>query len=122
MRLHQKFLQAGVELYEWNHSVLHAKAAAVDEQVFLVGSFNLDPLSLANLEALVEIHDPATVQAGEQWIRAKIARSVRVDPSLFVRPRLKRWITDVIGLWATRLAEWAGRVLARSGRPGDRAS
>jgi cardiolipin synthase len=117
-RLYQKFLQAGVELYEWNDSVLHAKAAAVDEQIFLVGSFNLDPLSLANLEALVEIHDPGTVQAGKQWIQAKIARSARVDPSLFARPRLKRWITDVIGLWAARLAEWIGRVVARSGRPG----
>ena len=122
MRLYQKFLRAGVELYEWNHSVLHAKAAAVDEQVLLVGSFNLDPLSLANLEALVEIHDPTTVLAGKQWIQAKIARSVRVDPSLFARPRLKRWITDVIGLWAARLAEWAGRALARSGRPSKRAS
>jgi len=122
MRLYQKFLRAGVELYEWNHSVLHAKAAAVDEQVLLVGSFNLDPLSLANLEALVEIHDPTTVLAGKQWIQAKIARSVRVDPNLFARPRLKRWITDVIGLWAARLAEWAGRVLARSGRPSKRTS
>jgi len=122
MRLYQKFLQACVELYEWNHSVLHAKAAAVDEQIFLVGSFNLDPLSLANLEALVEIHEQATVKAGKQWIQARIARASRVDPSLFTRPRLKRWITGVVGLWAARLAEWVGRLLARSGRPGPRVS
>jgi len=122
MRLYQKFLQAGVELYEWNQSILHAKAAAVDERIFLVGSFNLDPLSLANLEALVEIHDSGTVKAGKQWIEAKIARAVRVDPSLFARPRLKRWMTNVIGLWAARVAEWVARIVAKSGRPGNRAS
>jgi cardiolipin synthase len=122
VRLYQKFLEAGVELYEWNQSILHAKAAAVDERIFLVGSFNLDPLSLANLEALVEIHDSSTVKAGKQWIEAKIAGSVRVDPSIFARPRLKRWITGVIGLWATRLTEWVARIVASSGRPGNRAS
>ena len=44
-----------MEIYEWDRSVLHAKAAVVDDRRFLVGSFNLDPLSLSDLEALVEL-------------------------------------------------------------------
>jgi len=116
MRLYRKFLTAGVEVYEWNRSVLHAKAAAVDGRVFLLESFNLDPLSLANLEALVEVRDSVAVEKGEQWIESKIAQARRVDATFYTRPWIKRWLTDVIGLWAARVAEWTGRLLARGGR------
>jgi cardiolipin synthase len=117
MRLYRKFLEAGVEVYEWNRSVLHAKAAAVDGRIFLVGSFNLDPLSLANLEALVEVRDPLTVHEGEQWIESRLGLAHRVDASFCARPLLNRWLTDVIGLWAARVAEWIGRLLSEDGRP-----
>jgi cardiolipin synthase len=117
MRLYRKFLTAGVEVYEWNRSVLHAKAAAVDGRIFLVGSFNLDPLSLANLEALVEVREPGAVMEGEQWIESKIAQARRVDATFYARPWIKRWLTDVIGLWAARGAEWIGRLLSEGGRP-----
>jgi len=117
MRLYKKFLTAGVEVYEWNRSVLHAKAAAIDGRVFLVGSFNLDPLSLANLEALVEVRESTAAEKGEQWIESKLAQARRVDASFYSRPWIKRWLTDVVGLWAARGAEWIGRLLAQGGRP-----
>jgi phosphatidylserine/phosphatidylglycerophosphate/cardiolipin synthase-like enzyme len=44
----------------------------------LLGSFNLDPLSLANLEVLVEVQDPTTVSKTEAWVRARIEASHRV--------------------------------------------
>ena len=60
-RLYRRLLRAGVRMSrEWSRSVLHAKAAAVDGARLLVGSFNLDPLSLANLEALVVVDEAAT--------------------------------------------------------------
>jgi cardiolipin synthase len=117
MRLYRKFLTAGVEVYEWNRSVLHAKAAAVDGRIFLVGSFNLDPLSLANLEALVEVRELGAVMEGEQWIESKIAQARRVNAAFYARSWIKRWLTDVIGLWAARGAEWIGRLLSEGGRP-----
>jgi cardiolipin synthase len=117
MRLYRKFLSAGVEVYEWNRSVLHAKAAAVDGRIFLVGSFNLDPLSLANLEALVEVRELGAVMEGEQWIESKIAQARRVNAAFYARSWIKRWLTDVIGLWAARGAEWIGRLLSEGGRP-----
>lgn len=39
-------LQAGVEIYEFNDGLLHAKTMTVDRQLFLVGSANLDRRSL----------------------------------------------------------------------------
>src|SRR5262249_17843053 len=68
MSLYRRLLSAGVHIYEWSRSVLHAKAATVDGQRFLVGSFNLDPLSLSNLEALVEITDASVVPSADAWI------------------------------------------------------
>jgi cardiolipin synthase len=116
-RLYRKFLASGVEVYEWNRSVLHAKAAAIDGRIFLVGSFNLDPLSLANLEALVEVRDPQAVREGEQWIQAKLAGALRVGADALARPALQQWAADVVGLWAARLAEWVARLLSHAGRP-----
>jgi cardiolipin synthase len=115
-RLYGKFIRAGVELYEWNQSVLHAKAATADSKVFLVGSFNLDPLSLANLEALVEVLDKNTVQEGERWITSKLAEAQRVDPRHQPPLFMTRWLSDIVGLWAARLVQWIARVISRGGR------
>jgi len=44
--LYRYFLEAGVEIYEYHRSFLHAKVAVVDEQWATVGSSNIDPMSL----------------------------------------------------------------------------
>ena len=70
-RLYRRLLRAGVRVSEWSRSVLHAKAAAIDGERFLVGSFNLDPLSIANREVLAEIGERAIAGEGQAWIRAR---------------------------------------------------
>jgi len=44
--VHHRLLEAGVEIYEYAPSSLHAKVAVVDGRWATVGSSNLDPLSL----------------------------------------------------------------------------
>ncbi len=44
--LYDQLLAAGVEIYEYQASYLHAKVAVVDGQWTTVGSFNIDPFSL----------------------------------------------------------------------------
>ena len=66
--LYRRLLRAGVVIHEWNDSVLHAKVATVDGRRLLVGSFNLDPLSLANQETLVEVTDTHLVKQADAWI------------------------------------------------------
>ena len=44
--VYQKLLAAGVEIYEYAPSALHAKVAVIDRRWATVGSTNLDPLSL----------------------------------------------------------------------------
>jgi cardiolipin synthase len=110
--LYRQLFKAGVCIHEWNDSVLHAKVATVDGHLLLVGSFNLDPFSLANLEALVELDDPRLVERVEAWIENHIARS-RLMTSVEAGSLLHRWLLDPLGRLVARLAHALSRVIAR---------
>jgi cardiolipin synthase len=109
--LYRRLLAAGVAIHEWSDSVLHAKVATVDGRRLLVGSFNLDPFSLANLEALVEVDDPRVIEQGEAWIQDRFARS-RQMTSVDANSRLRRWLLDPLGRIVARLADALSRVVA----------
>lgn len=109
--LYRRLLAAGVTIHEWNESVLHAKVATVDGHHLLLGSFNLDPFSLANLEALVEVNDNAVVQQTEAWIQEHMERS-RTITSLEATSRLRRWLLDPLGWLVARIADASSRVIA----------
>lgn len=103
-RLYHTLLLAGVRIHEWTATPLHAKAAVVDEQRLLVGSFNLDPLSLVNLETLVEVEDPGVVAQASHWVERHMggARAVGLEDCA-QGPR--RWLLEVVGLAVARLSE-----------------
>jgi cardiolipin synthase len=109
--LYRRLITAGVIIHEWRDSVLHAKVATIDGRRLLVGSFNLDPFSLANLEALVEVDETLIVQQGEAWIENHFALSHPVT-SVEANSRLKRWFLDPLGRFVARLAEAASRAIA----------
>jgi cardiolipin synthase len=120
--LYRRLLAAGVHIHEWSGSVLHAKVATVDGRSLLVGSFNLDPFSLANLEALVEVVDTGVVQQGERWIQERFARSrsmTSVDASSWVN----RWLLEPLGQVVARLTDTLSRMIAsRKRRRAQRAA
>jgi cardiolipin synthase len=109
--LYRRLLAAGVYIHEWSGSVLHAKVATIDGRRLLVGSFNLDPFSLANLEALVEVDDTTVVEQGEAWIQDHLARS-RLMTSVEASSRLRRWLLDPFGRLVARLVDAVSRVIA----------
>ena len=109
--LYRRLLAAGVAIHEWSDSVLHAKVATVDGRRLLVGSFNLDPFSLANLEALVEVADPRVIEQGEAWIQDHFVRS-REMTSVDASSWLRRWLLDPLGRIVARLADAVSRVVA----------
>ncbi|WP_445730950.1 phospholipase D-like domain-containing protein [Mariniflexile sp.] len=54
--LYASFLKHHIKIYEWNRSVVHGKAAVVDNKWATVGSFNLNSLSCyGSIEMNVEI-------------------------------------------------------------------
>jgi cardiolipin synthase len=59
-------LDNNIELYEWDKTVLHGKAAVVDGNWTTIGSFNLNNLSsYGSLEMNVEIKSTACQQLFE---------------------------------------------------------
>lgn len=59
----------GIEIYEWQPSMLHAKLAIVDDQWCTVGSYNLNDLShIANIEMNLEIVNAEFVYSVRKWI------------------------------------------------------
>jgi cardiolipin synthase len=109
--LYRRLLAAGVAIHEWSDSVLHAKVASVDGRRLLVGSFNLDPFSLANRETLVDVADARVVEQGEAWIQAHFEGSHPVT-SVEAGSRLRRWLLDPVGFVVARIAEAIGRKIA----------
>jgi cardiolipin synthase A/B len=109
--LHRRLLTAGVHIYEWTSSVLHAKATTIDSRRFLVGSFNLDPLSLSNLETLVEVEDPEVALRADGWIESHLASARSITLADCSTSWWHRWFGDRLGLAAARAAQIFGRLL-----------
>jgi cardiolipin synthase len=112
VRLYRRLVESGVEIREWTRSVHHAKVAVVDGRKVLLGSFNLDPLSLANLESLVEIDDEETAAAARRWFEERAALARRVPPEEAARGGWAARLVDAVGGAVARFAEWVSRVLS----------
>jgi cardiolipin synthase A/B len=80
-RIYQPLMSAGVHIHEWNGVMVHAKTAVVDGEVSLVGSSNLDPLSMRrNYELNLVVIDPVTGAAMEQMFAQDLTEATEVDP------------------------------------------
>lgn len=118
MRLYRYFLKAGVHIHEWTDSTLHAKAAVVDGERLLVGSFNLDPLSMVNLETLVDVEDVRVAAEATAWLDKHLKKSRAIVLADCARTGLQAWLLDILGLAGARLAEgFANFIGRRSWRP-----
>ncbi len=89
-RIYQPLLDAGAEIYEWAGVMLHAKTALVDGFVSLVGSSNLDPLSLhRNFEMNALIADPEAGRAMAELFASDLEKAVRVESAEWRRRPLR---------------------------------
>jgi cardiolipin synthase len=111
-RRYRRLLKAGVEIREWPNSIMHAKVAAVDGLRLLLGSFNLDPLSLANLEVLAEAEDQALAGAGQRWIEQRLSEASIITLAALEGGGLAAWWQRRLGALAeatARLVSWLAR-------------
>jgi cardiolipin synthase len=72
-------LKAGIELYEHQKTMMHAKVIVVDELVTCVGSINFDPRSFSlNAECAVVTHDVAIAKQALEAFEADLPNAKRV--------------------------------------------
>lgn len=77
---YQELLEAGVRIFEFLPSMMHAKTVLVDERWSVVGSANMDERSMElNEENLLGIADPEFARAIAEGVLADIARAREVD-------------------------------------------
>jgi cardiolipin synthase A/B len=89
-------LLAGVEIYEYQPALLHAKALTVDGVVGVVGSANVDNRSFAiNAELNLVVYDAAFARRLDEAFADDLRYSDRVD--------YVRWRARAPGRWLLRL-------------------
>ena len=102
--LYGSFLDAGIEIYEYHKSLMHAKVAVIDEHWATVGSSNLDPFSLLlALEANVVVDDENFAKTLKHSLEQAIKMGTR-------RIFANNWKARTIRL---RLASWLSYNLVR---------
>ncbi len=112
--IYEQFLHAGIEIYEYLPSFLHAKVAVLDE-LSTVGSSNLDPFSLLLArEANLFVADATFTQTLRESLETAIAFGSKIiEPTLYAkRPVLTR-LTDGLAYLLLRVG------VALTGKGGD---
>ncbi|MGZ6141121.1 MAG: phospholipase D-like domain-containing protein, partial [Myxococcaceae bacterium] len=94
--LYRRLLAAGVKIWEYQPSMMHAKTVLADDRLTIVGSMNLDPLSLNLLEeGSLAIEDPkATAELAEAF-----ERDTRNSK------RIEEGAKEIPGFWGTLVRE-----------------
>jgi len=77
--LYRRFLKDGVEIYEYQPQILHAKLILVDNAVY-VGSSNLDPRSLRiNYEMMIRFEGPDMAEAARGIFAQDLKHCRRIE-------------------------------------------
>ncbi|MEZ7500115.1 phospholipase D-like domain-containing protein [Flavobacterium sp. Arc3] len=98
-------LANNIELYEWNKTVLHGKAAVVDDYWSTIGSFNLNNLSTyGSLEMNVEIKSATFSSVYSTHLKEIITHCQRITPeSLKKRNTISSGFINWISYWTARM-------------------
>lgn len=79
-RLYGWLMKRGIELWEWQDTILHTKSACIDDRWCTVGTYNLDYRSWRfNLEVNVAVEDQEVARAMRERFDRDLARSIRID-------------------------------------------
>jgi cardiolipin synthase len=119
--LYRRLVNQGVEIWEYQPQVLHAKLIVMDDLVF-VGSSNLDPRSLRiNFEIMLRIQDATLAATARQQFEADLAqRAIRITRETLQHDRTWwQWLKQRFAYWlfarldselaALKLQVWHGR-------------
>jgi len=105
--LYSKLLRYNIELYEWKSSILHGKAAVVDNSWTTIGSFNLNNLSsFGSIEMNVGINSAEFSNNYLLHLNQIMKQCERITPeSLKLRAGLYTKFINWASYWITRIIE-----------------
>jgi cardiolipin synthase A/B len=102
--IYNKLLRNNIELYEYQNSVLHGKAAVVDGHWTTIGSFNLNNLSaFGSLEMNVEIKSTAFSTAYSNHLYGIIEQCQKITPeSIKKRNTIYSHFVNWLSYWTAK--------------------
>jgi len=105
--LYSKLLSYNIELYEWNNSILHGKAAVIDNYWTTIGSFNLNNLSsYGSIEMNVEINSTVFSKMYQAHLNEIIEQCQKITPeTLEIKNTLFTKFINWISYYITRIIE-----------------
>jgi cardiolipin synthase A/B len=102
--LYRRLLRAGVEIYEYQPQILHAKLMVIDRAVY-VGSANFDIRSLKlNYELMLRFENEAIAATARSHFDGHLEHCQRIERAAWRRSR---------GFWQRLKSDWAYFLLAR---------
>jgi cardiolipin synthase len=109
--LYRRFLKAGIEIYEYQPQILHAKLILIDNIVY-VGSSNLDPRSLyINYELMLRFQDKEIAADARAVFDQKLAHCRQIELESWRKSRT--WWNKLQQRWAYFLLVRVDPVIAR---------
>jgi cardiolipin synthase len=91
---YRQLLEAGIRIFEWNGTMVHAKTAVADSKWARVGSSNLNIQSwLGNWELDVAIEDEGFARQMEDMFLHDLENSTEIVLNAHARPRARAQIT-----------------------------
>lgn len=86
--LYRRLLSAGVEIYEYQPQVLHAKLILIDHETVYAGSANLDVRSLQlNYELLIRVENQRLAREAVDIFTGDLAHSRRIELNAWLKAR-----------------------------------
>jgi cardiolipin synthase len=100
-RRYARLLAAGARIYEWRGMMVHAKTAVADGEISIVGSSNLDPLSMTrNYELNLLVADERTGGAMRQMFERDLEGAREVHAAAWAkRPLWQRAAELAVGIF-----------------------
>ncbi len=104
--LYRRLLKSGVEIYEYQPQILHAKMIIVDENVVYAGSANFDVRSLhLNYELLLRVEHRRLAEEAGEIFSGDLAHCHRVEMDAWLKTRhwWRRWLDHCAYFLAARI-------------------
>jgi cardiolipin synthase len=121
--LYRRLLKAGVEVFEYQPQILHAKLIIIDDVVY-VGSANLDPRSLnINHELMVRLENPELAGKAREAFAANLKHCRQITLEAWSKSRTfwrrlkQRWAYFLLVRIDPYIARWQWRGLPEQEHP-----
>ncbi len=110
-RLYDDLLAGGVEIFNYQRSMLHAKIMTVDGRLALVGTANFDSRSIAlNEQVGLVVHDPAFAATLDEHFDDDLTLSLPIDPQRWADRPLRQRAREEVAHWLSYGVRGGGAV------------